>query len=144
LKTVYSADTLESYNPADFVENEVSLIGIAKIRVNPVKECNKVFEDELVDAPKHAKHARNTVRVFAWILLILTCITVFLGILFLLAALSKFFANKHSTKVKIARFYWFSSWFLVGLSIIIFILWHILFTWVIRKEEEKLNGFKKA
>jgi len=119
-------------------------LGIAKIRVNPVKECNEVFDSDLDNAPRHARHARNTIRVFAWILLVLTCITVFLGILFLLAALSKFFANKHSTKVKIARLYWFSSWFLVGMGILIFILWHILFTWVIKKEEANVNSVKKC
>lgn len=76
--------------------------------------------------------------------MIITIFTVILGIVFLLAALSKKVSSEYNTRVKVARYYWFSAWVLVGLAFLIFILYHIFFSYWIGDNQETLSQIKSA
>jgi len=144
MEGVYTADNLVNYDLATYKNNKLHLLAIEKIGVNAIAACDEAFKNSLTDGPKRAKRARNIVRIFSWILLTTTCLTVFFGLVFILAALFKFVASQNNTKVKVARVYWFSSWFIVVLAILTFIIYNVYFTIYVKNNEATLVALKAA
>lgn len=71
----------------------MNLYAVSKITVADKKECDIVYDGHLAGAARYAHSSRTIIRVFSWILFSFAIVTTLLGIVFVLAALYKYFAT---------------------------------------------------